>query len=152
MPLHVGSPESDGRVTDLCIVGDINEIATRSEFCRSGKTVTMDLSNHGLCEIPDTHPSFRHLTRVATKPIGRLVRRRLVVNGASGEVVTGRETLACATDDRDSRGLIGIMFAKGGDDLAAHCRAKGIPLVWVIERDSTDTRRWFVNENLLVLH
>jgi serine/threonine protein kinase len=152
MPLHVGSPESDGRITDLCVVGDINEIATRGELRRAGKTVTMDLGDDGLGEIPNAHPRLRHLTRVAAETISRLVRRRLVVDGASGEVVPGGEALACPTNNRDPRSVIGVMFAKSGDDLATHRGAKGIPLVRVVERDPADTRRWFINENLLVLH
>jgi hypothetical protein len=59
------------RISDLGIVGDIDDIAGGCEFSAAGKAIAVHLRNHRFCQIPDREPAFDNVPR----PLARTCRR-----------------------------------------------------------------------------
>ena len=59
MILHVRrAHQPHRRITDLGIVGDVDDIAGGREFGPAGKAIAVHLRDHRFCQIPDREPAF----------------------------------------------------------------------------------------------
>ena len=87
-------------VADLRIVGDVDEVAGRSQLGRPGDRVPVDLGDDRLGEVPDAEPGVVGLA--GPLPIaGRRVEGRVLHQRRAAEVVPGREARSGAPDDGD---------------------------------------------------
>ena len=137
MELVVGrAHEARGRVADLRVLGDVDEIAARRELAAPGQAVAVHLGDDGLGEVPDPEPAVDDVAR----PLSRAARRvvRLVDGIVRAEIVARAEGRSRAPKHGDLHGGIGVGLLERGEDRAAQLVVERVALLGPVHREAPD--------------
>jgi hypothetical protein len=151
MILHVRrAHQPHRRITDLRVVGDIDDIAGGCEFGAAGQAIAVHLRDHGFCQIPDREPALDDMPRPLARPcrrmiglIDRIVRRQIV---PCGKARTG------AAQDRDRDVAIAVSRFQNFENFGAQPVVQRVALFRTIQGDAPDPRPRLVDENMLIRH
>lgn len=145
MELHVRrTHQPHGRVTDLRIVGDVDEIAGRREFGAAGEAIAMHRSDHRLGQVPDAEPAFDDVPRPLPGTARRIIGLVLPIVGA--EIVAGAEGGTRAAQDADANRGIAVRGLQRGENGTAQGIVERIALFRPIHGKAMYARRGLVDQ------
>src|SRR5208282_6871210 len=138
-----------GRVADLRILGDVDEIARGREFSSSREAVSVDLRDDWRRHVPHLKPSVDQMARPNSLAWRNVARKRLA--GRLRKVIAGAETFAVAANDNRADARIDIGLTQGIEEFGAQTIGKRVALVGTVERDAPNTRLRIVDLDEFVI-
>ena len=131
-----------GRIADLGVLGDVDQVAGDREFGAAGQAPAVHLGDHRLGQVPDAETALDHVPGPLPLAARRLVGRR----ADPGQVVAGGEAGSGAAQDHHPHLGVAVAGLERREDLAAQGVGQGVALGRPVEGEAAHVRRGIVGE------
>ena len=139
VPRHVGrAHQAHGRVADLRVLGDVDEVAGRGQLGAAGQAVAVHLGDERRGHVHHLEPALEDVAGPA--PVGRGRRPRERFGAVLGQVVAGREAGTGAPDDDHPHLGVGVAGPQLLEQLGPQRVGERVALGGPVEGQAADGR------------